>query len=404
MQNDLIINFKKKEIFFALLKNEKLVEFLIYKKKKSIFLGDIYIGKIIYIYKGIKAVIIDIGYLKYGFLNYKDIGSFFFLFDEKKSIKKKEKKKVKLKVGQYIIVQILKIFEKNKGPKLTCKISLVGRYIILLPLKSKIYFSKNIKKSNKKFLIKKIKKKVPKFFGFIIRTLAVKKKIKLIKKEIKFLFKLFNLIFLKIKKKKIKKIFLNNNIVYNFLKNYSLNFNKIICNNLKFCKKIKLLIYILEKKKTKNIKYYKNNKKSIFNKYNIKKQIKILFSKKIYLSNGINLIIEKTETLNVIDINSNKNIKDFSYKINLKAIKEIVRQIILRDMGGIIIIDLINMKKKEEKKKIYNYIKKEMYKDKTKYKILPISYFNLLEITRKNKNLFFEKNLNFLIKKNNSEK
>ncbi|WGH25453.1 MAG: ribonuclease E/G [Candidatus Shikimatogenerans bostrichidophilus] len=394
MIKNLIINVINNNINIAILENNKLVE--LHNNiniNKKIYVGDIYIGKIIYIYKGMNAVFLDIGYNKYGFLNYNDIGVYYLSLKNKKIIKIKNKNKNVVdvfKIGQYIIVQVVKDTIYNKGPKLTCKITLIGRYIILIPYYKKKFVSKKIKQ-------KKIKIKLPYNFGCIIRTLAKKEKIKNIKLEIYILLKIWYKIFFKIKKKKIKKIYNNNNIFYKIFKRQNINYNKIICNNYKLCNEIRFYLYVLDKKKIDFIKYYNNKNISIFNKYGIDKQKEILFGKYIYLSDGSNLIIEETEALNVIDINSNMINNYNALKVNLLAIKEIVRQIRLRNMGGIIIIDFIDIKKKKNKKKIYYAIKKEMKNDYIKHKILPPSKFNLIEITR-------EKNYYFLKKKNIKKK
>ncbi|WGH25259.1 MAG: ribonuclease E/G [Candidatus Shikimatogenerans bostrichidophilus] len=390
MIKNLIINVINNYINIAILENNKLVE--LHNNiniNKRIYVGDIYIGKIIYIYKGMNAVFLDIGYNKYGFLNYDDIGVNYLSLKNKKIIKIKNKKNNVVdifKIGQYIIVQVVKDTIYNKGPKLTCKITLIGRFIILIPYSKKQFVSKKIKQ-------KKIKVKLPYNFGCIIRTLAKKEKIKKnnIKLEIYILLKIWYKIFLKIKNKKIKKVYNNNNIFYNIFKRKTINYNNIICNNYKLCNEIRFYLYVLDKKKIKLIKYYKNKNISIFNKYGIDKQKEILFGKYIYLSDGSNLIIEQTEALNVIDINSNMINNYNAFKVNLLAIKEIVRQIRLRNMGGIIIIDLIDINKKKYKKKIYYAIKKEMKNDDIKHKILPPSKFNLIEITREKNSYFINK-------------
>ncbi|WGH25544.1 MAG: ribonuclease E/G [Candidatus Shikimatogenerans bostrichidophilus] len=275
-------------------------------------------------------------------------------------------------------MQIIKKPIDNKGPKLTSKITFVGRYVILLPFKQKTYISNKIKKKNKKRLIK-VKSYLPENIGCIIRTKAYNKGINIIKLEINILLKVYNKIFLKLKKKRKKKIYKNNNIIYDLLKENKIKY--LICNNLKLCIYIKLFLYIFKIKIIEKIKYYNNKNLPIFIKYKIEKQIELLFNKYIYISNKVNLIIEETETLNVIDINSANN-ENKAYKINLIAIKEITRQIILRNLGGIIIIDCIDMKTKKERKKIYKILKKNMEKDKKKHKIYPPTKLNLIQITR----------------------
>ncbi|WOX79459.1 ribonuclease E/G [Candidatus Shikimatogenerans bostrichidophilus] len=351
MKKELVINVINKKIKIALLRKNKLLEYREYKYKKLLSVGDILNGKINYISKGMKVAFIDIGYKKYGILQFEDL------------LNKKD-----LKKGKKIIVQILKEPIKEKGPKLTSKIKIIGRYIILIPNLKKILISRKIR-NNKR--IKKIIEKVEinKKYGIIIRTLCKKKNINEIKKEIKYLKKKLSLINKIIYK---KKIYTNNNIINYILRKKII----IICNNLSLYKKI-----INNLKNKKQIKLYKSNI-PIFKKYGIERQKKILLGKKIDLLDGSNLIIEKTEALNVIDINSNmiRNNKNSLLEINLIAIKEIIRQIKLRNMGGIIIIDCINMKKRKYKNIIYEYLEKNMRENNI---ILPPNKFNIIQIIRK---------------------
>ncbi|MDH3003762.1 MAG: ribonuclease E/G [Candidatus Shikimatogenerans sp. JK-2022] len=388
MIKNLIINKKNKIITIALLENKNLVE--LYKISsdniKEIHIGDIFIGKIIFISKGMNAAFIDIGYIKYGFLNFKNFNNNnkIFFFDKKINNY--------LKIGQFLIVQIIKEPINNKGPKLTCKINFVGKYIIYFPYSNKIFISKKIK--NKKIIkekIKEIKKKFDKNIGFIIRTICKNKKIKFkyILNELIFFYKkwlIINNIFKK--EKKIKKIYSEKNFLFTFLRdNIDKYYKYIICDNYKYYLMIISFILFL-KIKNINIKYYNKNKNilNIFDKFNINRQMQLLLGKYVLLSNGSNLIIETTETLNIFDINSNmKYIKNYNIsalKINLLAIKEIVRQIRLRNLGGIIIIDCIDINNKKHKRIIYKYINKLMLNDKLKHNILPLSQFNILQITR----------------------
>ncbi|WGH27202.1 MAG: ribonuclease E/G [Candidatus Shikimatogenerans bostrichidophilus] len=386
MIKKLIINCKKRKILIALLENNKLVE--LYEKeinnKKDILVGDIFLGKVIFVSKGMNAAFIDIGYIKYGFLHLNDlINNNINIIKNNKIIFKKKKK-----IGQKILVQIIKEPINNKGPKLTCKINLIGRYIIFLPFYKKILISKKIKNIK---IIKKIKKKINKIiknkFGIIIRTICINNNIKFknIKNEINNLKKKWYLIKKNIYNKK-NKIYSEKDLLFSYLRDNFDNYYKyIICNNYKLFIKIISYIYYINKKKIKIIKYYNNNI-NIFDKYGINKQKKIFLDKYVSLYNGSYLIIENTETLHIFDINSNmkksNNNYNSAYNINIIAIKEIARQIRLRNMGGIIIIDCIDMNKKDHKKKIYKYFKKKMINDKCKHKILPLSKFNIIQITR----------------------
>ncbi|WOX79191.1 ribonuclease E/G [Candidatus Shikimatogenerans bostrichidophilus] len=362
MNKVLVINVINKIIKIALLKKNKLLEYREYKYKKLLSVGDIFNGKINYISKGMKVAFIDIGYKKYGILHFEDL------------LKKNELKKNELKIGNNILVQILKTPINDKGPKLTSKIKIIGKYIILIPKLKKILISRKIKNNNIiKTIIDKVENK--KKYGIIIRTLCKKNNIKVIKNEIKYLKIKNNLIK---KNNKNNKKYTNNNIL-----NYILKEKKIIiCNNLSLYKKI---INYLNLNNNNKIKLYNSNI-PIFKKYGIELQKKILLGKKVYLLDGSNLIIEKTEALNVIDINSNmiRNNKNSLLEINLIAIKEIIRQIKLRNMAGIIIIDCINMKKKKYNNIIYEYLKKNIIEDNI---ILPPNKLNIIQIILNKKSI-----------------
>ncbi|WGH24714.1 MAG: ribonuclease E/G [Candidatus Shikimatogenerans bostrichidophilus] len=383
----LIIEKKKKKKRLAIIENNRLKEY--YKiKYKYINQGDIYIAKIIYIYKGMNSIFLDIGYYKYGFLNYSDIGNYFLSLRKKKIIyNKKNGENVNniFKLGQYIIVQVVKDILYNKGPRLTCNIKLVSRSIILLPYNKFIYISnKNIKKNINKFFL-------PKYFGVIIRSVPYNISINKIKFEIYILLKIWSKIFYKINKKRIIKIFINDNIINNILKNNRDHYDLVETNSLKICRQISYYLYLYNSNLIKILKYYNNSKISLFKKYDIAKQKEILFNKYIYLNDGTNIIIERTETLNLIDINSNMLSKNNAIKVNILALKEIIRQIILRNMGGLIIIDLIDIRY-SRREYIYKYIKRKITIDNVKYKILPPTKFNILQIARE-KNFYTFSNI-----------
>ncbi|WGH28187.1 MAG: ribonuclease E/G [Candidatus Shikimatogenerans bostrichidophilus] len=267
---------------------------------------------------------------------------------------------------------------------------------------------------NKKILklIKKINNKIKIInkFGIILRTICSNKNIDKdsIIKEIFFLKKKWILIKEKfIYCEKIKRIYSEKRILFSFLRdNLDNNYKYIICNNYNIYLKLISYIFFLDKNKVNIIKYYSNKKNiiNIFDRYKINKQIEKFLGKYITLYDGSYLIIENTETLHVFDINSNmKNINNninSALKVNLIAIREIVRQIRLRNIGGIIIIDCIDMNKKKHKKIIYKYINKIMNNDKCKHEILTLSKFNILQITRHRKRQELEINNKIYINKN----
>lgn len=421
MSKELIINAnaEEQEIKIALLENGKLLELHkeVFNRKFSV--GDIYLGVVERILHGLNAAIIDIGHSKGGFLHYNDLG-----FQKYKNIlslipdnhRKKEifiypnsseKEKIidytnndinsideVLCLGQKIIVQVSKEPIYNKGLKLTSKICLPGRYLILIPFSDEIFVSQKIKDiKEKKRLIYHIKKIKPNKFGIVIRTAAYNKILEILEKELFYLINKWEITLNNIIKLPPVQILNEESKIFCFLRDlFNYNFQYIYCNNNFLCKEIYSYLSLIAPDKISIIKYYKENI-PIFEKYGINKQIQTYLGKNVPLDNGAYLIIEHTEALHVIDVNSGisnpfqKNCTeseriDQVLKINLIAATEIVRQLRLRNMGGIIIVDFIDMSESIHKNKLYEYIKEKMKNDRAKYKILPPNEFGLVQFTR----------------------
>ncbi|WP_185865093.1 ribonuclease E/G [Blattabacterium cuenoti] len=449
---ELILNVEEKEIGIAILKRG-----ILYEIHKELFnsrfsLGDIYLGTVYKILPALNAIILDIGHDKGGFLHYNDINLEFVknyclinkndedfvdegndedfvdegndedfvdegndedfvdegndedFVDEGndeenyllyrsffiKNYKEKEIKKI-FSIGQKVLVQISKESGSNKGPKLTTKICFIGKNIIFTPFSNKKYISKKIKNTNER---KRFIYYMNNFnqTGFIIRTSAMFQTYISLNNELLFLIKKWKNILVNIKFKKYPyKIFGELNKIYSLLRNN--DFKQIYCNSRKLCKEIYYYISIIFPSKKNIIKYYKGCI-PIFEKYGVEQQIQLFLGKIIPIDNGGYLIIEHTEALHSIDINSgiiDNMEKHFSildkieniFKINLLAIIEIVRQIILRNIGGIIIVDFIDMPFCFQKKKLYKYLKKKMEIDKAKHKVFPPNELGLTIITRK---------------------
>ncbi|WGH28009.1 MAG: Rne/Rng family ribonuclease [Candidatus Bostrichicola ureolyticus] len=383
----------QKGVVIAILEKGKLIE-LHNENINKFSVGDLYVGIVKTIALGINAAFINIGSSKDAFLHYRDLGTQFFkssinLFKLKINLSKKGLITDLLQPGQQILVQISKEPISNKGHRLTSEISIAGRYLILMPFSDKILISKKIKDNKEKNrLISIVKNIKPNNFGFIIRTIAFKKKIESIKKEIIYLInKWNNVINIINKSKKPYKLLSEKDRAYCILRDtFNDDYTSIICDDEAIYKEIKANISIIAPHKINIIKYYKGII-PIFEKYGIEKQIKILFGKNVTLTKGAYLVIEHTEALHVIDINSGKHIngnqENTALEINMLAATEIARQIRLRDMGGIIVIDAIDMSLSNNRKKLYEHIKNEMKNDKAKHKILPLSKFCLIQITRK---------------------
>ncbi|WP_185851072.1 Rne/Rng family ribonuclease [Blattabacterium cuenoti] len=409
MNKELIINAnaEEQEVEIALLGDGELLELHrdVFHKEfsvKEFSVGDIYLGVVKKISYGLNAAIIDIGYSKGAFLHYKDLGlqaeKILELITKKKDsilFKNGEKNTIEkiLYPGQKILVQISKEPISNKGPKLTAKLCIPGRHLVLIPFEDKISISKKIKNTEeKRKLISYIEKIKPKNFGIIIRTVASSAE-EVLKKELFFLIKKWEDILSSLIKfppvRVLSEISKTSCLLRDTLND---DFKFIYCNNIFLCKEIHSYLSLIAPEKQNIIKHYKGNI-PIFEKYEVEKQKKTFLGKNVPLSNGGYLVIEHTEALHVIDVNSGmiNHIKKNSTEserinnilnINLIAATEIARQLRLRDMGGIIVVDFIDMSEPFQKKKLYEHLKDEMKNDRAKHQILPPNEFGLVLFTR----------------------
>ncbi|WP_341665730.1 Rne/Rng family ribonuclease [Blattabacterium cuenoti] len=411
MNQELIINAEEQEVKIALLEEGKLLELHRDVLNKKFSVGDIYFGIVKKILYGLNAAIIDIGHSKGAFLHYDDIG---FQIDQmlnlisSNHINNNQKKSNDfenqenknsinhiLNIGQKILVQISKEPISNKGPKLTTKICIPGRNLILIPFSDQISISKkieNIKEKNR--LISYIRKIIPNKFGMIIRTAADNETEEVLHLELIFLMKKWKKTLNNLMKLfPPVRVLSENNKTYCLLRDiFNDDFKSICCNNDFICQEIHSYLSLIAPKKTSIIKYYQGNV-PIFEKYGIEKQIQVFLGKNVPLENGAYLIIEHTEALHVIDVNSGminymmKNCTESErinniLKINLLAATEIARQLRLRDMGGIIVVDFIDMYDSIQKKQLYEHLKEKMKNDRAKHQILPPNKFGLVQFTR----------------------
>ncbi len=412
MNNELIIDVKSKNMSIALLKDKGLVELNDEKNNIQFTVGDVYLAYVKKIMPSLNAAFIDVGYERDAFLHYLDLGPQFQSLDKylkqsltsgkkstyelsnfstKEDISKHGKIGDILKTGQRIIVQIAKEPISTKGPRLTSEISIPGRNLILIPFSNKVSVSQKIKsleeRNRLKNLIKSIK---PEKYGVIIRTVAEGKKVADFDAELRELVDKWENAFKKIQQNtKVPSLVIGelnraSSIVRDMMDE---TFNSIIVNEETIYKDIKGYIREIDPEKEKIVKLHKE-KTPIFDYYGIEKQIKGLFGKTVVFKHGAYLVIEHTEALHVIDVNSgNRNKKGIdqetnALEVNLAAADEIARQLRLRDMGGIIVVDFIDMLKHENKKAVYERMKENLKTDRAKNHLLHLSKFGLMEITR----------------------
>ena len=410
MSNELIINSTQNGCRIALLKNKQLVEFHQEEDGNRFNVGDIYLGSVKKVVQGLNAAFIDIGYEKDAFLHYLDLGpqvqslnKFTKLalsrsntsaklsgFKHEPDINKLGKISQVLAKNQKILVQVVKEPISTKGPRLSCELSIAGRYLVLVPFSNAVNVSKRISDSNeRKRLSRLISSIKPENFGVIIRTVAEGKDVKELDKDLTNLVQIWtdgvkNLKSANPRDKVIGEMNRANSILRDVLNE---SFDNIVVDERELYDEIKSYLIKIAPEKEKILKLYQSRVKA-FEAFSVEKQLKTSFGKSVSIANGGYLIIEHTEALHVIDVNSgNKsnqedNQETTALKVNLQAAEEIARQLRLRDMGGIIVVDFIDMRKAENRKKVYDRIKEEMKDDRSKHTVLPLSKFGLMQITR----------------------
>jgi ribonuclease G len=410
VSKDLIIDVTTSEITIALLENKRLVELNKEKSNIQFSVGDIYLGRVKKTMPGLNAAFVDVGYEKDAFLHYLDLGPQFSTlskylntaiskkgkliplnnFKKLPDINKEGKINSVLKAGQTVLVQIAKEPISTKGPRLSSEISIAGRNIVLIPCSDKVSVSQKIKSAEERKRLKTLMLSIrPKNYGIIVRTVAEGRKVAELDAELGSLVLKWEQAFNNISQIKPPKLVISeldrtSAILRDML---SPDFSSIVVNNESIYNEIKNSISSFAPGKEKIAKYFDKDT-PLFEKFGINKQIKSLFGKTVTFKDGAYLIIEHTEALHVIDVNSGNRSKSGmdqetnAVEVNLAAADEIARQLRLRDMGGIIVIDFIDMIDNAHKQLIFEKMRKAMEDDRTKHNILPLSKFGLMQITR----------------------
>lgn len=410
MSNELVINSTQDGCRIALLKNKSLVEFHHDTDENLFKVGDMYLGTVKKIVQGLNAAFIDIGFEKDAFLHYLDLGpqvrslnkytkqvqnskdvtGLLNKFTGEKDINKLGKMNQVLTRGQQILVQVVKEPISTKGPRLSCELSLAGRYMVLVPFSNSINISKKITDGDeRKRLHRLISSIKPENFGVIIRTVAKGKDVAELDKDLRNLVETWQQGMQRLKKAKPRDKVIGEMSRASSLLRDMMNesFDSVTTDDKTIHDEIKTYIRKIAPEKEKIVKMH-SGKAKIFEAFNIEKQVKSLFGKSVSLQRGGYLIIEHTEALHVIDVNSgNKSNAGADQEatalaVNKEAAKEIARQLRLRDMGGIIVIDFIDMRKADNKKAVYQTMKELMQDDRAKNTILPLTKFGLMQITR----------------------
>ncbi len=410
MNKELLIRSSSNNVDFALLKDGKLIEFHKDNDNTKFLVGDIYLAKIRKTMPALNAAFVNVGYKKDAFLHYHDLGPKINTFQNfikgvsSEKIKNASLKNYKfedeidkngaigdvLSPNQSVLIQIVKEPISTKGPRVTSELSIAGRFLVLVPFSTRISVSQKIEDSKEKDRLKRLVKSIaPKGFGVIVRTVAQGKKVAELDKDLQNLYARWIAMCKKIKNVNIPgKVMDEMNISSKILRDiFDESFTSILVDDEALHIQIKDYVQKIAPKKESIVKLYKS-KIPIFEKFGIERQIKTSFGKNVSMTKGSYLVIEHTEALHVIDVNSGnrrslgKNQEESALEVNLIAASEIARQLRLRDMGGIIVVDFIDQNKAENRKKLFNHLKSEMQEDRAKHKILPPSKFGLIQITR----------------------
>ncbi len=411
MDKDLIIDVSSTEVSIALLENHRLIELNKEQNNGSFSVGDVYLGRVKRIMPALNAAFVDIGDEKDAFIHYLDLGLSFKALDyfirhigqNKKSFKelfsglklgdileKEGKITDVLKPGQHIVTQIVKEPISTKGSRLTAEISIAGRNMVLIPFSDKVSISQKIvSKEEKKRLERLVYSILPPNYGVIIRTAAEGKRAAVLDGELKSLIKKWEDSWQKIAKANPPQLLFTENSRTTTILRDLLNdsFSNIYINDENICNEVRDYISVISPGQEKIVKMYKGSE-PIFDHFEVLKQIRGAFGKVVPIKQGAYLVVEHTEALHVIDVNSGIRAKSGidqeqnAFDVNMSAADEIARQLRLRDMGGIIVVDFIDMDSNEHRMKLFKHMQSLMEKDRAKHNILPITKFGLLQITR----------------------
>ena len=410
VERELVINARASEVDIALLEDKVLVELHKEKTNNQFAVGDVYLGRVKKILPGLNAAFVDVGYEKEAFLHYLDLGPQFrsllkfknMLTSGKEGEVTMEKFKLEpdieksgkianmLNAGDLIPVQIAKEPISTKGPRISAEVSFAGRYLVLVPFSNRISVSQKIRSGEERSRLKRLIQSIrPANYGVIIRTVAENKKVADLDADLKTLVEKWERCVSEMTKMTTSGRMVSEQdqtmVMLRDLLNES--FNNIHVNDDSLYEEIRSYIQTIAPQKTEIVKLYKG-KDSIFDNFGVSRQIKGLFGKVVTIRNGVYLIIEHTEAMHVIDVNSGHRVnkentqEENALLVNIEAAKEIARQLRLRDMGGIIIVDFIDMREAEHRKELYDVLCQEMSLDRAKHTILPATKFGLIQITR----------------------
>ncbi|MBI4428097.1 MAG: Rne/Rng family ribonuclease [Ignavibacteriales bacterium] len=434
MKKDIIINSTANEHRIAILEDGKLAELFVETPGKARNVGDIYFGKVAKVMPGIRAAFIDIGHQQDAFLHFSDIGEsqeeYNALFedddDEEEAAApptvdvaipanggngsgaadaqglavtaqapsrpkphQRRRPEISLQKGQDILVQITKEPVGKKGVRVRSDVSLPGRFLVLLPFDGKVGVSRKLANFKEKRRLRKLVRSfLPSGFGAIIRTVADGKSEELIKQDLEEQLKIWRTIEKSVKAEKAPAlVYKDMNTTSSVIRDlFQESVEHVVVDDKKLYKEIRSYVQWMSPDMVDRIEYY-NEREPIFDKYEIEKDIQSLFSKKIWMKSGGYIYIEKTEAMTVIDVNSGRYAakreqEQNSLRTDLEAAREVCRQLRLRDIGGLVVVDFIDLEEEKNKKKIFDEVKKELRRDRAKVTVLPLTEFSIMQLTR----------------------
>lgn len=410
MKSELVVDVRQTEISIALLEDSRLVSLQKENRNEAYAVGDLYVAKVRKLMPGLNAAFVNVGYEKDAFLHYLDLGPHFNTYNKFLEEAFADTKKVPnigkiprqpdipksgsiadlLEPGKELLVQIAKEPISSKGPRLTTEISFTGRYMVLIPFGDKISVSQKIKSAEEKIRLRQLIGSIkPKGFGVIIRTSAENKRVAELNNEMRMLVKHWEDAVAKMQRSiPPAQIYQEESRAVGVIRDiFNPDFESIHVNEVEAFEQIQNYVEMIAPDRKDIVKLYAKEV-PIFDHFNITRQIKSSFGKTVSFKSGAYIIIEHTEALHVIDVNSGNRSKasadqeSNALDVNMRAADEIARQLRLRDMGGIIVIDFIDMNKPEHRQTLLEHMRQVMANDRARHNILPLSKFGLMQITR----------------------
>ncbi len=411
MAKEIVIDAGRKEISIALLEDKRLVEYQKEPRVASYVVGNIYLAKVKKIMAGLNSSFVDVGCEKVGFLHYSDLGARYTSFEKyvkqltsdrkktypfQKAVRQADLPKegsiaTTLTKDQDVLVQIIKEPINTKGPRLTCEISFAGRYLVLVPFGDKVSVSGKIKSGEERARLKQLVQSIrPKNCGVIVRTVAEGKRVAELDKELNVLYGRWMSVVEKVKTESSRPVMVYEEVsraVALIRDLFNPEFENIYVNDKGVYEEVKGYISLIAPEKAGIVKEY-TGKVPIFDNFSVTRQIKSSFGKTVNYKHGAYLVMEHTEAMYVVDVNSGNRAnaengqEQNALEVNLGAADELARQLRLRDIGGIIVVDFIDMALAEDRQLLYERMCKNMQEDRARHNILPMSKFGLMQITR----------------------